>query len=66
MSTRRKSCDHDHWNIHPGNVIVCADCGEAIDEDELLTLNPETPIHLTQHTEPVKPLTWKMKDLPLY
>ncbi len=63
MSTRRKSCDHDHWNIYPGNVVVCADCGETIDEDELLTLNPDAPIHVTQRCEPIKPLTWSMKDL---
>lgn len=35
MSKRRNNCDHAHWHILPGNVVICSDCGESIDREEL-------------------------------
>lgn len=65
MSTRRKSCDHDHWNIYPGNVITCVDCGESIDPEELLDTMSGEPVHITTINElpTISPLTYRMKDL---
>ena len=43
VSKRRNNCDHTHWHILPGNVIMCGDCGEAIDREEVDDWIASTP-----------------------
>ena len=67
MSKRRDNCDHDHWEILPGNNIRCPRCGETISDEEVMEwVNNEDapPVTLvTVEGNRMRPLTYTLRDL---
>jgi methionyl-tRNA synthetase len=66
-----RACDHDHWNLKPGNVVECARCGEQLDPEdwarEEACPEDETPRarEVTIFPQTIKPLTHRISNLNL-
>ena len=67
-----RACEHDHWNLKPGNVVECARCGEQLDpedwtREETTQIGEEGNLarEVTIFPHVIKPLTHRISNLNL-
>lgn len=66
MSTRNSACEHMRWNVIPGGVVQCRDCGDEVDVHELLAGDGEpVMLHADPQINHPKGLTFRLGDLHL-
>ena len=64
MGKRRDNCDHDRWEILPGNNIRCQHCGETIEEQDLFDQGGAIEVIVAPYKIPEpQPLTHHIKGL---